>query len=115
VSQALDTCRFFLGVETEVFENADSLNGKRWGRRDADGVIMARGTQGYMKDWNDVHHAAAALRPVVGISEDAWNVANKVWVPAVAAASVALILDKSSDGEVRSPGGYVSISLRRPN
>ncbi|MEP4199373.1 MAG: plasmid replication protein RepC [Aliishimia sp.] len=68
---------------------------------------MARGTQGYMKDWNDVHRAAAALRPVVGISEDAWNVANKVLGPAGAAASIALILDKSSDGEVKSPGGYL--------
>ena len=68
---------------------------------------MARGTQGYMKDWNDVHRAAAALRPVVGISEDAWNVANKVLGPARAAASIALILDKSSDGEVKSPGGYL--------
>jgi replication initiation protein RepC len=68
---------------------------------------MARGTQGFMKDWNDVHRAAAALRPVVGISEDAWNVANKVLGPAVAAASIALILDKSSDGEVKSPGGYL--------
>jgi replication initiation protein RepC len=68
---------------------------------------LARGTQGYMKDWNDVHRAAAALRPVVGISEDAWNVANKVLGPARAAASIALILDKSSDGEVKSPGGYL--------
>ena len=68
---------------------------------------MARGTQGYMKDWNDVHRAAATLRPVVGISEDAWNVANKVLGPAGAAASIALILDKSSDGEVKSPGGYL--------
>jgi replication initiation protein RepC len=68
---------------------------------------MARGSQGYMKDWNDVHRAAAALRPVVGISEDAWNVANKVLGPAGAAASIALILDKSSDGQVKSPGGYL--------
>ena len=68
---------------------------------------MARGTQGYMKDWTDVHRAATALRPMVGISEDAWNVANKVLGPAQAAASIALILDKSSDGEVKSPGGYL--------
>jgi replication initiation protein RepC len=68
---------------------------------------MARGTQGFMKDWNDVHRAAAELRPIVGISVDAWNVANKVLGPARAAASIALILDKSSDGEVRSPGGYL--------
>lgn len=68
---------------------------------------MARSTQGYMRDWNDVHRAAAALRPIVGISEDAWNVANKVLGPAVAAASIALILDKSTEGEVKSPGGYL--------
>jgi len=68
---------------------------------------MARGTQGYMKDWNDVHRAAGALRPMVGISEAAWNVANKVLGPAQAAASIALILDKSSDGEVKSLGEYL--------
>ncbi|MEP6049230.1 MAG: plasmid replication protein RepC, partial [Roseobacter sp.] len=68
---------------------------------------MARGTQGYMKDWADVHRAATTLRPMVGISEDAWNAANKVLGPAQAAASIALILDKSSDGEVKSPGGYL--------
>ncbi|MEP6016996.1 MAG: plasmid replication protein RepC [Paracoccaceae bacterium] len=68
---------------------------------------MARGSQGFMKDWNDVHRAAVILRPMVGISEDAWNVANKVLGPAQAAASIALILDKSSDGEVKSPGGYL--------
>lgn len=68
---------------------------------------MARATGGYLRDWNDVHRAAANLRPIVGISEDAWNVANRVLGPAVAAASIALILDKSTTGEVRSPGGYL--------
>ena len=68
---------------------------------------MARATGGYLRDWNDVHRAAAKLRPIVGISEDAWNVANRVLGPAVAAASIALILDKSTAGEVRSPGGYL--------
>jgi replication initiation protein RepC len=68
---------------------------------------MARATGGYLRDWNDVHRTAANLRPIVGISEDAWNVANRVLGPAVAAASIALILDKSTTGEVRSPGGYL--------
>lgn len=68
---------------------------------------MARATGGYLRDWNDVHRAAANLRPIVGISEDAWNVANKVLGPAAAAASIALILDKSTTGEVKSPGGYL--------
>ncbi len=74
---------------------------------------MARSTQGYMRDWNDVHRAASALRPMVGISEDAWSVANKVLGPAVAAASIALILDKSTDGEVKSPGGYLRGLIER--
>lgn len=68
---------------------------------------MARGVQGYLKDWNDVHRAAATLRPMAGISEDAWNVANRVLGPAVAAASIALIFDKHTDGVVKSPGGYL--------
>jgi len=68
---------------------------------------MARATGGYLRNWNDVHRAAANLRPIVGISEDAWNVANRVLGPAVAAASIALILDKSTTGEIKSPGGYL--------
>ena len=68
---------------------------------------MARGLQGYLKSWNDVHRAAAQLRPMAGISEDAWNVAQKVMGPGVAAAAIALIFDKHTDGEVKSPGGYL--------
>lgn len=68
---------------------------------------MAHGVHGYLKDWNDVHRAASKLRPMAGISEDAWNVANKVLGPAVAAASIALIFDKHTDGAVKSPGGYL--------
>ena len=51
--------------------------------------------------------AAAQLRPMAGISEDAWNVAQKVMGPGVAAAAIALIFDKHTDGEVKSPGGYL--------
>lgn len=68
---------------------------------------MAHGVHGYLKDWNDVHRAASKLRPMAGISEDAWNVANRVLGPAVAAASIALIFDKHTDGVVKSPGGYL--------
>lgn len=68
---------------------------------------MARETGGYLRNWNDVHRVAASLRPLIGISEDAWNIANKVLGPAAAAASIALILDKSALGEVKSPGGYL--------
>lgn len=68
---------------------------------------MARGLEGYIRDWNGVHRAAARIRPMVGISEHAWNVAQKALGPEVAAAAVALIYDKHSAGEVSSPGGYL--------
>ena len=51
--------------------------------------------------------AVAQLRPMAGISEDAWNVAQKIMGPGVAAAAIALIFDKHTDGEVKSPGGYL--------
>ncbi|MEO0378227.1 MAG: replication initiation protein RepC, partial [Cyanobacteria bacterium P01_A01_bin.17] len=50
---------------------------------------------------------------VVGISEDAWNVASKVLGHAGAAASMALILDKSTEGEIKSPGGYLRGMVQR--
>lgn len=68
---------------------------------------MARGLEGYIRDWNGVHRAAARIRPMVGISEHAWNVAQKALGPEGAAAAVALIYDKHSAGEVTSPGGYL--------
>lgn len=68
---------------------------------------MARGVHGYLRNWSDVHRAAAQLRPMAGISEDAWNAAQKVMGPGIAAAAIALIFDKLTDGEVKSPGGYL--------
>jgi len=68
---------------------------------------LARGMEGYIRDWNGVHRAAGKIRPMVGISESAWNVAQKALGPAVAAAALALIYDKHASGEVSSPGGYL--------
>lgn len=62
---------------------------------------------GYVKSWNDIHRAAGRIRAMSGISEDAWNVAQRALGPEVAAAAVALIYDKYSDGEIKSPGGYL--------
>lgn len=62
---------------------------------------------GYIRNWNEFHRAAGKIRPIAGISEDAWNVAQKVLGPWVAAAAIALIFDKHSSGEVSSPGGYL--------
>ncbi|GFE66976.1 plasmid replication protein RepC [Litoreibacter roseus] len=68
---------------------------------------MARGLEGYIRDWTGVHRAAAMIRPMVGISEHAWNVAQKALGAEVAAAAIALIYDKHAAGEVASPGGYL--------
>jgi len=68
---------------------------------------MARGMEGYIRNWDDLHRAAGKLRSMMGISENAWNVAQRVLGPAIAAATMALIFDKHSTGEVKSPGGYL--------
>ncbi|WP_026481076.1 plasmid replication protein RepC [Ahrensia sp. 13_GOM-1096m] len=75
---------------------------------------MARALGGtYLRDWNDVHRAAAKMRGIVGISEDAWNVANQIMGPAKAAAAIALIYDKQSEGLVQSAGGYLRALVQR--
>lgn len=62
---------------------------------------------GYIRNWNELHRAAGQIRGMAGISEDAWNLSQKALGPAVAAAAIALIFDKHSTGEVKSPGGYL--------
>ena len=70
-------------------------------------ATLARGMIGYVKDWNDLHRAAGMVRPMIGISEDAWNVAQQRLGPYVAAAAMALIHDKIENDEIRSAGGYL--------
>jgi len=69
---------------------------------------MARSlSDGYIRNWNDLHRAASKIRGLAGISEDAWNASQKVLGPQIAAATIALVFDKYSTGEVSSPGGYL--------
>jgi replication initiation protein RepC len=68
---------------------------------------MAHGLSGYINNWNELHRSAAQLRPMIGISEPAWNIAQKRMGPQLAAAAIALIYDKYNSGEVASPGGYL--------
>lgn len=68
---------------------------------------MANDMGGYLRDWNEFHRMAGQIRPMAGISEDAWNVSQRILGPHVAAAAIALIFDKYSSGEVSSPGGYL--------
>ena len=68
---------------------------------------MARSVKPYINDWNDVHRVVTTLRPMVGISEDAWHIANRVLGSAVAMVAMVLVIDKFASGEVKSPGGYL--------
>ena len=68
---------------------------------------VAHGLLGFVRTWDDLHRAAGMVRPMVGISEDAWNVAQQKLGPLVAAAAMSLIYEKSATGEVASAGGYL--------
>ena len=67
----------------------------------------ARNMGGFLKDWGDLHRVAGQLRPMIGISEHAWNVAQDRMGTQVATAAFALVFEKHSAGEVSSPGGYL--------
>ena len=67
----------------------------------------ARNVGGYLKDWGDLHRVAGQLRPMIGVSEHAWNLAQDRLGPQVATAALVLTFDKHCAGEVASPGGYL--------
>ncbi|TCS57254.1 replication initiation protein RepC [Primorskyibacter sedentarius] len=67
----------------------------------------ARNMGGFLNDWGDLHRVAGQLRPMINISEHAWNVAQDRLGKQVATAALALVFEKHSAGEVTSPGGYL--------
>ncbi|MCI2400982.1 plasmid replication protein RepC [Aliiroseovarius subalbicans] len=67
----------------------------------------ARSMGGYLKDWSDLHRVAGQLRPMIGVSEHAWNLAQDRLGPQIATAALVLTFDKHCAGEVASPGGYL--------
>ncbi|MEP4989802.1 MAG: plasmid replication protein RepC [Paracoccaceae bacterium] len=67
----------------------------------------ARNMSGYLKDWGDLHRVAGQLRPMIGVSEHAWNLAQDRLGPQIATAALVLTFDKHCAGEVASPGGYL--------
>ena len=67
----------------------------------------ARNTGGFFKDWGDLHRVAEPLRPMVGISEHVWNVAQERMGTQVATAAFPLVFEEHSTGEVASPDGYL--------
>lgn len=67
----------------------------------------ARNIGGYLKDWGDLHRVVGQLRPMFGISEHAWNLAQDRLGPQIATAALVLVFDKHCAGEVTFPGGYL--------
>ncbi len=67
----------------------------------------ARNMGGYLKDWGDLHRVAGQLRPMIGVSEHAWSLAQDRLGPQIATAALVLTFDKHCAGEVASPGGYL--------
>ncbi|MEO9778028.1 MAG: plasmid replication protein RepC [Sedimentitalea sp.] len=102
-------------VETEQGNRGTTAKKKRGAVLDLGTVMqacpgftqMSRDLGGYVENWSELHRVAAQVRPMVGVSEHAWAVAQDRLGPQAAAAAMALIFDKFSDGEVTSPGGYL--------
>ncbi len=57
--------------------------------------------------WSDLKTAADLVRPMLGISPDAWAKAKTAFGPERAAIVLACILERSS--QIRSPGGYLRV------
>ncbi|MFC2970519.1 plasmid replication protein RepC [Acidimangrovimonas pyrenivorans] len=57
------------------------------------------------RHWHELVALAAFVRGMMGISPDAWDEAQRIMGPEVAAVTVAAILQRVSD--IRSPGGYL--------
>lgn len=102
-------------VDTELEEWVAETRKKRGAALDLPTVMQAcpefatwaRSLGGYLKDWGDLHRVVGQLRPMIGISEHAWNLAQERLGPQIATAALVLVFDKHCAGEVASPGGYL--------
>lgn len=74
---------------------------------------MARDLGEHVKDWNDLYRVAGQVRPMLGITEQAWTLTLERLGPQVTAAVMALVFEKFSDGKIISPGGYLRGMVRK--
>lgn len=70
-------------------------------------AAWAHNMGGYLKDWGDLYRVAGQLRPMIGVSEHAWHLAQDRLGKQIATAALVLTFDKHCAGEVASPGGYL--------
>lgn len=64
-----------------------------------------------VRSWEDLNALASFVRGMMGISPDAWTKAQQAMGPAVAAITVAGILQRID--EIQSPGGYLRALTRK--
>jgi replication initiation protein RepC len=60
-----------------------------------------------LNDWNQMHRIAGKIRPMIGMTEQAWSHAQEKLGFREATAAMALIFEKFSKGDLKSPGGYL--------
>lgn len=68
---------------------------------------------GHISSWNGLHHLADRIRPMLGITENIWNEVQSTLGIEAATASMALVFEKFSNGEINSPGGYLKGMIRK--
>ncbi|PRA81798.1 hypothetical protein CQ054_20100 [Ochrobactrum sp. MYb29] len=68
---------------------------------------------GNCHDWRDLTGLADSVRPMLGISQDAWNDARAILGLKLSAAALAIIVQKQALGEIQSPGGYLRAMTER--
>ena len=67
----------------------------------------------YVRDWTDLHRVAGRLRPMIGVPETIWTLAQERLGHQVATAALALVFEKHCAGEVVSPSGYLSGMVKK--
>lgn len=66
-----------------------------------------------LRSWRDLDAYAAELRPMLGVSAQAWAEMRQVAGQGLAALALAITAQKQADGEVSSPGGYIRGMTRK--
>jgi replication initiation protein RepC len=61
----------------------------------------------FIRDWDDLFKAAETVRPALGISPSAWQEAVDAMGETGAAVTMATVLQRTEDGIIRNPGGYL--------
>jgi replication initiation protein RepC len=61
--------------------------------------------QGHVRSWHELIAAASQVRPMMGVSPDAWAEAQRIMGAEVAAITLAAILQRV--GAIQKPGAYL--------